>query len=140
MKISRVIAAGILFFAPVLSQNLSLKLAKDLPDVDSRALADVIVQFTTPASEDEHRNIANLGGHRKLDLALINSAVYNLPAAALPALSRLRNLEYISPDRELMRHTRLRSDNRRFLRRVPSRPRRHGRRNRDHRQRDPGES
>ena len=102
MKISRLFAAGILFLAPVFSQNISPKLAKDLPDVDSRGVTDVIVQFTNPASDDEHRNIASLGGRRKSDLGLINSAVYSLPAAALPALSRMPNIEYVSPDREVM--------------------------------------
>ena len=60
MKINRIFATGILFLAPVFSQNVSPKLAQDLPDVDSRGVTDVIVQFTNPASDDEHRNIASL--------------------------------------------------------------------------------
>ena len=69
--------------------------------MDSRVVTDVIVQFTSPAADEQHRNIASLGGRFKADLGLIKSAVYSLPAAALPALARMPNVEYVSPDREV---------------------------------------
>ena len=101
MRINRILATGLIFLTPVFSQNVSPKLAKDLPDVDSRVVTDVIVQFTNPADDEQHRNIASLGGRFKADLGLIKSAVYSLPAAALPALARMPNVDYVSPDREV---------------------------------------
>src|ERR1019366_1580169 len=79
----------------------SPKLSPDLAGLDPASFVDVIVQFAALPDQAQAARIHALGGNPKLDLSLINAAVYSLPAAALNALANSPNVLYVSPDRQV---------------------------------------
>jgi hypothetical protein len=90
-----------LLLIPLLCFGRSPKLASDLDNVDPQSTVDVIVQFATPADNEQHQKINQVGGLLRADLELIQGAVYSIPAAALTGLANNHNVLYISPDRQV---------------------------------------
>src|SRR5436305_7851822 len=59
------------------------KLAPDFVGLNPSSLVDAVVQFSGPVDEAQQGRLRALGVSRKLDLNIVNAAVYTLPAAAL---------------------------------------------------------
>jgi hypothetical protein len=77
----------------------SPKIAKDLDNIDSEALVDVIVQFKQVPTEAHHKKITDRGGQLKRELGLIKGSHYSVPASKLKDLADDPDVAYISPDR-----------------------------------------
>ena len=74
--------------------------AKIAPDLNTGdAEIDVIVQFTSPPSDQQNQIIAGKGGRLKGQLGRLNAAVYTMKGKAAPAVAALPYVTYISPDR-----------------------------------------
>ena len=77
----------------------SPKIAKDLDNIDSEALVDVIVQFKQVPTEAHHNKVTNRGGQLRRELGLIKGSHYSIPASKLKDLAEDPDVTYISPDR-----------------------------------------
>src|SRR5689334_20269545 len=78
------------------------KLSRDLDTSNPEALVDVIVQFTSTPTENQHNKVRSRGGNLKTDLSdIIRGSHYTIPAARLGDLSDDPEVAYISPDRKV---------------------------------------
>ncbi|MBM3734818.1 MAG: hypothetical protein FJW39_03455 [Acidobacteria bacterium] len=79
------------------------KLPSDLRKVMDQAKpadkAEVIVQFRTGPSPNEHRKVEHLGGTHLRTLGVINSGVYVVPFSKLKALASEPVVVRIAPNR-----------------------------------------
>src|SRR5436305_622254 len=89
----------LVFLSPCFGQPA--KLAADFVGLNPSSLVDAVVQFSGPVDEAQQGRLRALGVSRKLDLNIVNAAVYTLPAAALEALSKCPFVAYVSPDRQV---------------------------------------
>ena len=92
---------GVLVLTARLGFSAASKIAPDLEGVDPGSIADVIVQFSSPASPATHAKVFALRGRLKKELLLIKGAVYSIPVGALQYLALDPEVSYISPDRPL---------------------------------------
>jgi serine protease AprX len=78
------------------------KLAPDLQKLDPNAVVDVIVQYKDTPTEAHHQKVRHVGGllHRRLEV--IKGGHYSIPVAGLQELANDPDIEFISPDREVM--------------------------------------
>src|SRR5262245_56418122 len=76
----------VLLLLPVLCSARSLKLARDLDNLDPQSAVTVIVQYASPIGTEQVDKVAQRGGSLKKELGLIRGAVYSLPAGALESL------------------------------------------------------
>jgi serine protease AprX len=74
------------------------KLAKDLPPANSSASVDVIVQFKTPPTKDELKQLGPYGQMKKI-FNSINAVNVTISPAMLATLEADPNVRYISPNR-----------------------------------------
>jgi serine protease AprX len=59
----------------------------------------VIVRYKAHMQDQHHRRIEQRGGHLNRTLEVVNSAAYQIPAAALEEVANDPDVEYITPDR-----------------------------------------
>src|SRR5258707_9404617 len=74
------------------------KVAPDLPQSDPNATVDVIVQYKTPPSTDELKQLGAYG-HIKKIYSVIRGVNVTLTVKAIQGISADPNVAYISPNR-----------------------------------------
>src|SRR3954452_3087115 len=94
-------AGLVLLLMPFVCSGRSEKLSRDLEDVTSPSVVNVIVQFAAPPGHSQHDKVARFGGILRAELGAIKAAAYSLPAASLNRLANEPDVLYISPDREV---------------------------------------
>ena len=75
------------------------KVALDLPAND--VAIDVIVQFTSPLSDQQDRDVQSKGGALKAKLGRSNAAIYSVKGSSVRDIAALPEVAYVSPDRAL---------------------------------------
>src|SRR5215469_4216279 len=69
---------------------------------------DVIIQFKPGARLDDHiARLVNAGGEHKNRLDLIHGSLFRVPVSLLSKLAQDPDVAYISPDREIKKHSKL---------------------------------
>src|SRR5205807_7030677 len=87
------------FFAATLAVFGGTKIAPDLPQSNPNATIDVIVQFKTPPSKDELKQLGPYGQIKKT-YSVIKGINIVLPVSAIKQLQSDPNVSYISPNRK----------------------------------------
>ena len=77
------------------------KIARDLDNVSSSDMVDVIVQYKHEPNALYHQKVLNRGGKLNRELGFIKAGAYRMPARAIKNLSDDDDVAYISPDRPL---------------------------------------
>src|SRR6266446_3720718 len=75
------------------------KVAPDLPQSDPNATVDVIVQYKTPPSKDELKQLGPYGQIKKI-YSVINGVNIALTVKAIQQISTDPNVAYITPNRK----------------------------------------
>src|SRR5262249_51207662 len=78
------------------------KLSKDLPPATSNTQLDVIVQFYTPPSKNDLKQLGSYGQVKK-NFVSINAVQVTVSPSTLAALEANPNIRYISPNRSQQR-------------------------------------
>jgi len=95
-----------------LSPELNERVARAETDSENQKadaqFVDVIIQFKPGAQLDDHiARLVNAGGKHKNRLDLINGGLFRVPASLLSTLAEDPDVAYISPDREIKKHSKL---------------------------------
>ncbi len=88
----------VLLGAPLLAFGGS-KVAPDLPQSDPNATVDVIIQYKTPPSKDELKQLGPYGQIKKI-YSVINGVNIALTVKAIQQISTDPNVAYITPNRK----------------------------------------
>jgi serine protease AprX len=92
-NVTRKILFGLMISSVVWAANS--KIAPDLANWKGA----VIVRYKAHMQDQHHRRIEQRGGHLNRTLEVVNSAAYQIPAAALEEVANDPDVEYITPDR-----------------------------------------
>src|SRR5258706_6002059 len=97
-NMKKLIKVLVLLSAPLLAFGGS-KVAPDLPQSDPNATVDVIVQYKTPPSKDELKQLGPYGQIKKI-YSVINGVHIALTVKTIQQISTDPNVAYITPNRK----------------------------------------